>query len=199
MSFSIKNCRVTVNFLFVAVLAVFFLFDRSGMAILGVTSASIHELGHLAVMVAFGAVPSQIRFTPFGIDMIKSAGINRSYWQDAIISVAGPGTNLAAALICTLADERYFHFFILANLVLAGFNLLPVEPLDGGQALYSILCIRMNSTSAARVVSITSFAVLTPLAVVGFLFLFRANGNFYLFTVCVYLIFLLLLKNGRYY
>ncbi|MBE6830967.1 MAG: peptidase M50 [Ruminococcaceae bacterium] len=199
MSFSIKNCRVTVDFLFVALLAVFFLFDRSGMAVLGLSCAVLHELGHLAVMAAFGAAPSQIRFTPFGIDVIKSAGIDRSYWRDAAISVAGPGTNLAAALICTLVNERYFHFFILANLVLAGFNLLPVEPLDGGQALYSVLCTRLNSTLSARIVSVTSFAVLTPLAAIGFLFLFRANGNFYLLTVSVYLIFLLLYKNGRYY
>ena len=42
MSFSIKNCRVTISFLFIAVLAVFFLFDKSGMAVLGIFSAILH-------------------------------------------------------------------------------------------------------------------------------------------------------------
>ncbi|WP_312693642.1 metalloprotease [Caproiciproducens sp.] len=199
MSFSIKNCRVTISFLFIAVLAVFFLFDKSGMAVLGIFSAMLHESGHLAVMFAFGSEPSQIKFTPFGIDMIKTAGMDRSYWRDAAISLAGPGANFAVALLFYIIDAHYFHHFILANLVLAGFNLLPVEPLDGGQALYSVLCIKLNSTQSAKIVSVTSFAVLTPLAIIGFIFLFQSNGNFYLFTVCVYLILLLLLKNGRYY
>nr|WP_319488077.1 site-2 protease family protein [uncultured Caproiciproducens sp.] len=198
MSFSIKSCHITISFLFVAVLAIFFLFDKSGMAVLGILSAAIHESGHLAVMLAFGAAPSQIKFTPFGIDIIKSTGI-RSYWRDAAISVAGPGANIVAALLFQIIDAHYFNYFILANLVLAGFNLLPVEPLDGGQALYSLLCIKLNSSQSEKIVSVASFAVLTPLAVIGFIFLFHLNGNFYLFTVCVYLILLLLLKKGRYY
>ncbi len=199
MSFTIKNCRITIRFLFVAMLAMLLLGDKSGVAEVGILAATLHETGHLVVMYAFGVEPSQIKFTPFGIDIIKSCCVNRSYKRDVLISLAGPCANIAAALIFYLFNHSAVHPFILANLVLAVFNLLPIEPLDGGQALYSILCTRLSVDQAAKMVSVTSFVVLTPLAILGFLVLFRSPGNFYLFVVCVYLISLLLFKNGRYY
>ncbi|MDF2633007.1 MAG: peptidase [Caproiciproducens sp.] len=199
MSFTIKNCRITVDFLFVAMLTVLLLGDKSGVAQVGILAAALHETGHLAVMHAFKVKPSKIKFTPFGIDIIKSCCINRSYKRDVLISLAGSGANIAAALVFYLFSHSAIHPFIIANLVLATFNLLPIEPLDGGQALYSMLCLKLNADRAAKMVSISSFAVLTPLAILGFLILFHSPGNYYLLIVCIYLISLLLFKNGRYY
>lgn len=199
MSFTINNCRITIQFLFVAMLAIVLLGDKSGVAGVGILAATLHESGHLAVMYAFGVEPSKIRFTPFGIDIIKSCCINRSYRRDTLISFAGSGTNIAAALIFYLFCHSAVHPFILANFVLAVFNLLPIEPLDGGQALYSILCTKLSTDQAAKAVSVTSFIILTPLAILGFVVLFRSPGNFYLLVVSVYLISLLLFKNGQYY
>ena len=72
MSFTIKSCRITVDFLFVAMLTVLLLGDKTGIAQIGILAAMLHEAGHLTVMHLFGVEPSQIKFTPFGIDIIKS-------------------------------------------------------------------------------------------------------------------------------
>jgi stage IV sporulation protein FB len=199
MSFTVKNCHITISFLFVAMLAVLLLEDKSGTALVGILAAALHETGHLVTMNAFGVKPSQIRFTPFGIDMIKSGCADHSYQRDALISLIGPCVNLTVALLLHTLQIPGCNRFVLANLVIAIFNLLPIEPLDGGQALYSLLCIRFSADQSAKAVSVVSFLVVTPLALAGFLILFHSPGNYSLFLVCVYLMVLLLLKNGRYY
>jgi stage IV sporulation protein FB len=199
MCFTVKNCHITISFYFVAMLTILLLEDQSGTAFIGILAATLHETGHLVTMRAFGVKPSQIRFNPFGIDIIKSCCADHSYQHDALISLAGPGANAVAALLMCTFQNPATTCFILVNLIIALFNLLPIEPLDGGQALYSILCIKFSADQSAKIVAVISFLVVTPLAVFGFLILFHSPGNFSLLLACGYLIVLLVLKNGRYY
>lgn len=69
-------------------------------------------------------------------------------WGEALVSFAGPLTNIIIALIFT-ALIRFFAFgpafvqfafiAILLNIVLAIFNLIPIPPLDGSKILFSVL------------------------------------------------------------
>lgn len=199
MSFTLNGCRITVSFYFAALVAAILIYDPGGLAFAGILAATLHESGHLAVMRIFRVKPSLIRFTPFGIDLEKSDCVGHSYWHDALISLAGPGVNIAAALLMRLLSVEAENPFLMANLVFALFNLLPVEPLDGGQALYSVLCTKFSAEQAAKAVSILSFLTLMPLAAAGFLILFHSPWNFALLLTCGYLTVLLVLKNGRYY
>jgi len=194
----IRGCRVSVSFFFLAAAALILTEDQSGTALLTFAAAALHETGHLLVMRRFRVRLLQVRFTPFGVDIEKSVGTDRSYPRDALISLSGPLTNLVTAALFYLFGSGC-SLFILVNLALALFNLLPIEPLDGGQALYSLLCIRFRPEQSAKAVAVVSFLVLTPLAVVEFIALFRSPWNFSLFLTCVYLMTLLLFKNGRYY
>jgi stage IV sporulation protein FB len=199
MSFTINGCRITVSFYFVALLAVVLIYDPAGVAFAGILAAALHEAGHLVVMRIFRVKPSLIRFTPFGIDLVKSDCVVHSYWHDALISLAGPGVNIAVALLLQLFSIKAEDPFLASNIALALFNLLPVEPLDGGQALYSVLCTKFSAEQAAKAVSILSFLTLMPLAAAGFLVLFRSPWNFTLLLTCAYLMVLLVLKPGKFY
>jgi Zn-dependent protease len=68
------------------------------------------------------------------------------------VALAGPGANLAQAVLWTLAlyllialgvDERFFTGMceagVLVNLVMFAFNLFPLPPLDGGRILVGLL------------------------------------------------------------
>ena len=73
-------------------------------------------------------------------------------WGEAIVSAAGPISNLVLALAGAIPlrwieftgmrvpiVEEFLFFFIQINLVLMIFNLIPIPPLDGSKVLYAFL------------------------------------------------------------
>ncbi|HEX3038429.1 MAG TPA: peptidase M50 [Oscillospiraceae bacterium] len=203
MSFTIAKCQVEINFLFVAVIAFLLLIDRSALAGLGIVATVVHECGHILCMYYFSVPPVKVKFNPFGIDIIENSGRKRSYGHDALIALAGPGANALVfavfLLFNSLLPNTYFYSFCIANGAFAAFNLLPIEPLDGGQTLYCVLCSKYSPATSAKTVEIISFFILLPLAVLGFLLLFQSRYNFSLLFVSGYLMLLLIMKRGRYF
>ena len=69
----------------------------------------------------------------------------------AIVAVAGPAMNfflawLAALILPEATNEllgQFLFYFILTNLVLGLFNLLPIPPLDGGRVVVGLLPLEL--------------------------------------------------------
>ncbi len=62
----------------------------------------------------------------------------------AIVALAGPLTNFALAFIGALAlyqpyGDDFWTYFIVVNLVLGLFNLIPLPPMDGGRVAVGLL------------------------------------------------------------
>ena len=140
------------------------------------------------------APPATVQVTALGCRIIPNREKLLSYRQMAAVSLAGPGMNwlLAGALALLGQGESYFAG---ANLVLGVLHSLPIEPLDGGMALHSLLCARMKASTAARVSAALSAACLLPLAVLGFAILLRTRYNFTLLAMSLYLMLYLVLKR----
>ena len=112
-------------------------------------SVLIHEIGHAATLGALGFGPSYIALAGFGGVTINQR--RAEPWQDILVSIAGPICSfvLAAIAFVLLVFIPYFQgdpFFaaflplvIVANVFWGIFNLLPIHPLDGGNALRSLL------------------------------------------------------------
>lgn len=134
-------------------------------------SVLAHELGHAFVGRAFGLAPA-IDLYGFGGLTSWTGGRNLTHGRSLLISLAGPTVSAALAVVGWLAYARLpapnvlVTTFAWANTVWTAFNLLPVMPLDGGNALRSALAwVGVGRAElVARVVAIP-VAVLSALAI----------------------------------
>ncbi|MCH5298083.1 MAG: site-2 protease family protein [Ruminococcus sp.] len=86
----------------------------------------------------------------------------------------------------------------MVNLFLGIFNMLPVLSLDGGQILHLLLSRKIEDIKAQKAVNILTFIFIFPLAVLGFILLFKTKYNFSLLAVCLYLILSLIFKRDNF-
>lgn len=119
----------------------------------------IHELAHSYVARRFGVKIEKILLLPIG-GIAKMEEIPRVPRQELLISIAGPSTNLiiAATLygigsmgIFPHAITEFIANFILVNVVLALFNLIPAFPMDGGRILRALLAEKMSYLRSTEV------------------------------------------------
>ena len=89
-----------------------------------ISAAALHELGHLGMLRLLGAGILALRVGILGAVLAAV--------------LAGPAVNLlCACLLARFAPEQ--QTLIGIHLVLGGFNLLPIRPLDGGRGLELLL------------------------------------------------------------
>lgn len=102
---------------------------------------SIHEMGHVVTAKAFGWSIEEVKLLPFGGVAETKDGAVSPGWQECLVALAGPlqnGLMIVLALwfrYMGLWSHEWTNYFIEANLVIGGFNLLPILPLDGGRML----------------------------------------------------------------
>ena len=132
--------RVKVRPGFLLLLAALFWLDEGvGFLLFGVIAAILHELGHYGAGRIFGQRLKVLELSAVGAQM-ELAGVGvLSYLQEMCITLAGPLVNLVCGW---LSIQIGWFLFAGANLALAGLNLLPVLPLDGGRTLWcAVTCL----------------------------------------------------------
>lgn len=176
MTVRINNTAVTVDFWFAAVLVFLLLFFPSGNAAMCFLFCVLHELGHLAAMIAFKSVPTEIRLGFFGMRIVTGGRLLKSAGE-IITAAAGPFVNflLAAALFIMKKNEA-----AILSLGLGIFNMLPVSMLDGGRVL---LTFHKNKKAA----EITDYFCCFLLLLTGIAVAVYTRRNFTVLTVALYL------------
>ncbi|MEO8215532.1 MAG: M50 family metallopeptidase [Acidobacteriota bacterium] len=164
---SIAGTSIQVEVSFIILIGLFVLMDLQShvpveRALLWIPvlflSILLHELGHAAIIGIFGFGSSRISLAGFGgftLNVRKARP-----WQEILISLAGPISSALIALGATLvmatvpiasSDPMLRQFFPLlqwANIAWAIFNLVPIHPLDGGQALRNLARIFTKERTA---------------------------------------------------
>ena len=141
-------------------------------------SVTLHELGHSWVALRYDiGIESITLWILGGLAALESLPKewNRELW----IAVAGPITSVGVAAACyagtlaTPASLPVVRFVVgwlaVTNVVLAGFNLLPAFPMDGGRVLRALLARSRPYGSATRIAARVGVVFAMLFAVVGVL------------------------------
>lgn len=152
---SLFGFPVEVSWSFLLLLAISFLAFGGLMAVfvtlLAFASVLLHELGHALVARVLGVRISGIELGFFG-GAAKMVEMPRSANHEIAIAAAGPAVSLMlTGLGFGLGAMTGVYLLTLIgwiNLMIAGFNLLPALPMDGGRILRALLSRKRTFVSA---------------------------------------------------
>lgn len=202
MSVKLFGIRVSVSYPLLCAAALCMIADVFHGFLFGAAAVAIHESGHLLAMRLLGEKPDSVKLSLFEIEITDRFRVQRSQKGNVFVIFSGPGANFICVLACFLLylwGKASILPLITANASVGILNCMPVMSLDGGQLLYLLLSGRADGEKAGRAVDIMTVIIIIPLAVFGFLLLFRSKYNFSLLFVCAYLLLSLLLRDNRYY
>jgi Zn-dependent protease len=114
----------------------------------------LHELGHALVARQLGVQVSGIELSFFG-GAAKMVQMPRTAKHELLIAAAGPAVSLVLGglgLGLGIATHSTLLSWIgWTNFVLAGFNMIPALPMDGGRILRALLSRRLDFVRATDI------------------------------------------------
>ena len=124
-----------------------------------------HELGHYVAMRACGYRNVQMFFIPLFGAAVSGQNYSAPGWKKALVALAGPVPGIVLGIFLGMLGAL-IHRPVLTDsamllLVLNGFQLLPVLPLDGGHVVHALVFSRNYLLDAA-------FRALAVAALLGF-------------------------------
>jgi Zn-dependent protease/CBS domain-containing protein len=165
----------------------------------------LHELGHSLAALKYGVPVKQIVLLPIG-GVAQLKRMPEKPIQEFVIAIAGPLVNVGLAVlfaiiaslagftltmgnlfnnILNFADtslSSVFAYVFISNLFLAGFNLLPAFPMDGGRVLRAILATRVSYVRATAIAVTIGQAMAWLLGLYGFL-----SGGFFMVLIAIFI------------
>lgn len=129
---------------------------------------TVHEICHSLVAKYFGISVREITLYPMG-GVSSMTKMPERPLHEFLISIAGPLSNIVIIVVFffplkyLLGENTLFHplsastwrltlaYAYWMNLILAGFNMLPAFPMDGGRILRAVLATRLGYQKATRI------------------------------------------------
>ncbi|HEX7858776.1 MAG TPA: site-2 protease family protein [Verrucomicrobiae bacterium] len=140
-----------------------------------------HELGHYVAMRLFNYRNLRMFFIPLLGAAVSGSNYNVPGWKKVIVSLAGPVPGILAAIPLGAAGYFLGHEWMtklaVLMVVLNGFNLLPILPLDGGWVMHTLFFSRHYALDFA-------FRII---AIVGMLAVSASFGDKFLMYLAIFM------------
>lgn len=186
--------RIHISLILLMLITAVFIARDSGLkavpVILGVQlalfiSIALHELGHSYVAQRYGCRVRDITLMIIG-GAAQMEDIPKRPWQEIIMAAAGPMVSLILAIALFFGGARlplrtyylsggsglsinYVQLIGIINATLAGFNLLPAFPTDGGRILRAALSMRLGRRRATDIAATVGKGFAVLLVLYGFI------------------------------
>ena len=157
-------------------------------AIIIISAAFVHEVGHLIVALVCGIPIKCIRLDIFGA-YIETDPLMCSYFKEAVLCLAGPLANILSAAAINIPPLPFdTRLFTVASVVFAFLNLLPAKGFDGGRALLCFLTVTVSQRFAATFLEVTSFFCVFMLWSASVYFIMRTGAylSLFIFSGCLF-------------
>lgn len=187
-----QGITLQLSLLFPFSIVVLLSLDTSRVTELCLFASLLHEIGHAMAMCLLRDKPSQITMGFFGMRVRREKTHRISYVGSALVSLAGPFMNAVFVVLFSCLNNP---IAASVHAIIGGFNLLPVYSLDGGEALYALLCLRYEEETADAILKRVSCLVVLPLMIIGCGLFVISRYNFSLLAVSTYLILLIFLRH----
>jgi Zn-dependent protease/predicted transcriptional regulator len=137
----------------------------------------LHELGHALAAKRFGIRTRDIILLPIG-GVARLERIPEKPSQEFWVALAGPIVNVL--IVCGIVIFLQFHSgvgsnaagfatrLMWLNILMAGFNLLPAFPMDGGRILRALLAMRIGRLRATAVAARIGQYMAVLFGIIGF-------------------------------
>ena len=148
----------------------------------------VHELGHAAAAACMGVRIRRLRVTAVGAEMVLRPTQMLSYPQELAIALSGPAANLLTGILAARIPGSGQAVFVGSSVMLGVFNLLPLAPLDGGQAAKAALSLLISPEAGMLTVRLLTAVGTVLLLGAGAWMFVRTGYNISLLGVGVWIL-----------
>ena len=188
MKVKLGKTALRINVSFAAVVTLMLILDESGACAVGLFCCIIHEAGHIICLAVLGEKPASVELSFYGIKLERKEPSILPASEELAVYIAGPAMNFVLSAVLFLLSKGHggIKTAAVTSLCIGAFNLIPCRPLDGGNMLFWVLSMFCENERAEKICSDISLLFLIPMAVAGFVMLFKSS-NITLVAVTVYL------------
>ena len=176
------KCKIRVSFFAILMLSALIYAMPDYFPIL-LISVMIHELGHIFMAFLMGVRIREMRLEVLGA-LIDLNGSLYSYKKEIIICIGGPLVNALTSLFAYMifSPSETLTLFLASSISLGFLNILPIKDFDGGRICLALLNIFLNTTTAEKIVKISSLIFIISIWMISIYFLLKVHASLTLFV-----------------
>ena len=150
-----------------------------------ICAVALHELGHITAAKIRHIKLSEMKLSIFGASLYPRNQLF-SYFDEIILCVGGPLTNLLSAAVC-ISLGRSHSLFSMSSIALGVLNMLPIHGFDGGRILSAFLSIYLSPKAAVIVCKMVSFVIILIMWCASVYFLLRSSATMTMFVFSMFM------------